>query len=91
MIPCVRAVANSPLINPEKVYVFFKNNCPMSGPTYDSFSICELESEDVIYWITLKSGHTNEAELIVAPDFGENVLPKDKRTVKGIKNYFKGK
>jgi hypothetical protein len=47
----------------EKVYVFFKNNCPMSGPLYDSLSICDRESGDVILWATPKSGHNNRAEL----------------------------
>ena len=44
-------------------YVFFKNNCPMSGPLYDSFSICEVESGDVVYWVTPKSGHSGQAEI----------------------------
>ena len=45
-----------------KVYVFFKNNCPMGGPLYDSFSICDRESGDVLFWVTGKSGHTGKAE-----------------------------
>ncbi len=32
-------------------YVFFKNNCPMVGKLYDSFSICDIETGNVIYWI----------------------------------------
>ena len=49
-------------LDTRKCYVFFKNNCPMSGPLYDSFSICDIESGDVLYWVTGKSGHTGEAE-----------------------------
>lgn len=45
-----------------KVYVFFKNNCPMGGPLYDSFSICDRESGDVLFWVTPKSGHSGKAE-----------------------------
>lgn len=39
-------------------YVFFKNNCPGRGKLYDSFSICEIESKDVVFFVTPSSGHT---------------------------------
>ena len=47
----------------DKHYVFFKNNCPMSGRLYDDFRICDIESGDVVYNVTPKSGHTGEAEI----------------------------
>ena len=46
-----------PNLDLEKTYVFFKNNCPCVGHLYDSFSICDLESGDVLYWVGLNIGH----------------------------------
>lgn len=58
-------------INLDEVYVFFKNNCPVSGPLYDSFSICDRTTGEVLYWVTGKSGHTGMAE-IYCSTFGWN-------------------
>ena len=47
----------------EKVYVFFKNNCPVNGPLYDDFRICDVETSDVIWTVVPKCGHSGKAEV----------------------------
>ena len=51
MAPKVVQLTKSPIIDCEKTYVFFKNNCPMVGSLYDSFSICDIETGKVLYWV----------------------------------------
>jgi hypothetical protein len=41
-------------------YIFFKNNCPMNYPLYDSFSICDIETGDVKYFVAYKEKYDND-------------------------------
>jgi hypothetical protein len=51
MVPTVKVVATSFKVDAEKVYVFFKNNSPMNAPTYDSFSVCDINTGKVLFWV----------------------------------------
>jgi len=57
MFPKVKQIATSSKINVDRMFVFFKNNCPLDGEIYDDFRFCEMESGDVVYTITPESGH----------------------------------
>lgn len=48
LAPKVIEVAESGVVDSKNHYVFFKNVCPLIGPTYDSFRICDIESGKVM-------------------------------------------
>lgn len=47
----VKQIVDSEKFDKHKTYVFFKNNCPLIGPLYDSLSICDTETGDVLFWV----------------------------------------
>jgi len=88
MVGVIKAAAKSSLLDPNKTYVFFKNNCPVHGPTYDSVSFSDIETGEQIYWVSLKNSHSNQAEIYKAPEFEEQLLPEG-ANVHDIKRFFK--
>ena len=50
-------------LDPEKHKVAFKNNCPMNGKLYDSFSIESLEEDKVVIWCAPSLGYKSQEGL----------------------------
>jgi hypothetical protein len=74
MMPTIRLVAMSPRVDPSKVYVFFKHNIPMFGELFDSFSVCDSETDAVLYFVAPWLGFHDpqvygKAQVRKAPDF----------------------
>ena len=59
-------IENSKRFNKETSYVFFKNNCPFVGALYDQFSICDIESGDVLYCCQ----HLEKVRMVVTKHIG---------------------
>ena len=51
----LKSIKNSTKFDKNNTYTFFKNNFPYFGPLYDNFRICDKETHDVIFTITLRN------------------------------------
>jgi hypothetical protein len=71
----LKTIIDSPKINQDTMYVFFKNNCPVHGRLYDSFSICDMETGDVKFWISPSIGYYEPKENFGKPQVAS---PEDK-------------
>lgn len=65
-------------LDPETHYVFLKNNCPMNGKLYDSFSICKHDEEgDVVVWVAPSLGFKHQEGKAQLVDFRESSEGKE--------------
>ena len=80
---------SSDKIDTENMYVFFKNNCPIYGSLYDDFRFCDIETGDVIYTVTPKSGHDNNKGIASVWGRENNFKgPLIEGSWKDVKNFF---
>jgi len=80
----LKSIVNSPKINQDTMYVFYKNNCPMFGSTYDDFRICDIKTGNVIYTIIPKI--VGKSEVWGSENDFQKVLVIG--TWNDVKNYF---
>jgi len=59
LVPKIKFMVKERYVNPNECYVWFKNNCPMNGSTYDDFRISNIHTDENILGCAPTSGHTS--------------------------------
>lgn len=69
-------------LDPETHRVFLKNNCPMAGKLFDSFSICKNdETGDVVIWCAPSLGYKGQEGKAELVDFREKDEKGEAKTI----------
>ena len=83
-------VAACPFINSEKVYVNLFNSLLSNGNSYDNFTICDLDTERILYFVCAKDPETGSALVLKSPKFDiwDNLIPEG-GNANMVKTFFK--
>lgn len=86
----IKDIKDGGKVDLENNYVFFKNNCPFTGPLYDDFRICDMKTGEVIFTIQIDCFRYNSKYAV----FGVNSWDRPLFTAKNKKellNYLNNK
>lgn len=73
--------------NPDKTRLMFRNNERINENLFDSISICDIDTLEVLYWITISRSLKNDELYYNKNDF---MKPLVSGNWEDIINYFKG-
>ena len=59
-VPKLKFLVKEGLLDGDKLYVWFKNNCPMAGSLYDDMRFSTINGEDFKGGIAPRTGYTNK-------------------------------
>lgn len=67
----IKQVKKGGKVDIENWYVWFKNNCPMSGPLYDDFRFARMDTGDVMFTIQINCCWNKKKYTV----WGRKILP----------------
>ena len=75
----IKQIKDGGRVNLDESFVWFKNNCPMSGPLYDDFRIANINDDATQLIVQLDSPWENEIYTVYSADdfFDEVVFETD--------------